>query len=145
MELNIFTKEQQQFIKDNYAEFDRADRLSRKIQKSEDTGDLTKAELAEVLSDYRNRILKEREPFEDYNAVYNGKKNAVLKKHGYEPDDFYDADTIAELSELQKRMRSDAESYEADMITPKLEKSALDEMFVDNTVKKENSIELQYK
>ncbi|MBQ8131884.1 MAG: hypothetical protein IJ193_05280 [Bacilli bacterium] len=147
MELNIFTKEQQQFIKDNYAEYDRADRLTKKIHKSEDTGDLSKAELMDVLEDYRNRILKEREPFEEYNAIYNRKKAEVCRKHGYGPDDFYDADTITDLGILQKQMRCDAESYEADMVTPKLEQSALDAMFEEssNTKEDKNTLEMQYK
>ena len=145
MELNIFTKEQQQFIKDNYAEFDRAERLSRKIHSSEDTGNLSKAELMEVLGDYRNRILKDREPFEDYNAVYNRKKNEVLEKHGYGPDDFYGAEVFDELFAVQKQMREEAEAFEPDMITPKKEKSQLASMFDEPIEEKVEELEYQYK
>ena len=145
MELNIFTKEQQQFIKDNYAEFDRAERLSRKIHGSEDTGDLSKAELMGVLGEYRDRILNDRKPFEDYNAVYNGKKAEVLHKHGYEPDDFYDTEVIDELIEVQKQMREDAEAFGPDMKSPKKEKSQLASMFDDYDDEKVEQLEYQYK
>ena len=145
MELNIFTKEQQQFIKDNYAEYDRVDRLARKINKSENTGDLSKAELMDVIKGNINRILKDREPFEEYNAVYNGKKNEVLRKHGYEPDDIYDAEVITELGQVQKEMSKEAEAFGPDMATPKKEKSQLNEMFDDYKEEKEENISLEYK
>lgn len=145
MELNIFTKEQQQFIKDNYAEYDRADVLTRKINNAEDSKELPIDELKDAMKSYRDRILKEREPFLDYNSVYNGKKNKVLRKHGFEPDDFYDEETIEELIQVQREMRKEAEVFEADMITPKKEKSALESMFKEETTTKDNSNQMQYR
>ncbi len=145
MELNIFTKEQQEFIKDNYAEFDRADVLSRKINNVENSDELPIDDLKKAMKSYRDRILKDRKPFIEYNSVYNGKKNKILRKHGFEPEDFCDEETIQDLIQVQKEMRQEAEAFEADMVTPKKDKSALESMFKEDSKTKENTNQLQFK
>ncbi len=156
MEKNILTNEQLNYYINNQEEAKRIDKLSNDLFNLNQTNEISLNseashkvfnEMFAFLRSNYDRINANLEPFEKRNSEYEEKRMQIIKEHGFNNDDFYDEETMNEITLLQKNMKKEAENYSCDLRTKILNErtTELNNMMEANTTKSSDALVARFK
>lgn len=148
MEFDIYNDEQREYLNNNLEESSTITRLMKGLEDLINTHPEMGSTLSENLSylyEKQQVVKKNLEPFIDRNNQFNQRKEQIIKKNGFNPDDMYDERTISDIIALKAEMKNEVSGMSNDLRSKKVSNSELDSMFETTKYTTSENLEKQFK
>lgn len=131
MNLRIFTSEQREYLIKNVEEIDKIEALIKHVNSVRENSDryVPVRRIKDYLHDNHQKAINNLQPFIKRDKIYQKRKEAIIKQHGFGLKDDYDESTKKDIIVLQQEMLEEVSDLSSDLRSKKMSDVERDSIF----------------